>query len=83
MSVARAIQSLRRRGLVADVSTTGQEVDAALLQFASASSSAPLSVYAGFDPTGKSLHLGHLAVLLALRRFQGAGLRPILLVSDR
>lgn len=39
----------------------------------------PLSVYAGFDPTARSLHVGHLVPLLGLRRAQDAGLRPIVL----
>lgn len=38
-------------------------------------------VYAGFDPTADSLHLGHLAVLVMLRRFQLAGHVPVCLVG--
>jgi tyrosyl-tRNA synthetase len=41
----------------------------------------PITVYAGFDPTGPSLHAGHLVPLLALRRFQRAGHRPIVLAG--
>ena len=41
----------------------------------------PLSVYAGFDPTAPSLHLGHVGVLMALVRLQRLGLRPIALVG--
>ncbi|MEE6179176.1 tyrosine--tRNA ligase [Mycobacterium sp. 050134] len=41
----------------------------------------PLTVYAGFDPTAPSLHAGHLVPLLALRRFQRAGHRPIVLAG--
>lgn len=40
-----------------------------------------LTAYIGFDPTAPSLHIGHLVVLLALRRFQLAGHRPIALVG--
>ncbi|MBF6547586.1 tyrosine--tRNA ligase [Nocardia brasiliensis] len=40
-----------------------------------------LTVYAGFDPTGPSLHAGHLVPLLALKRFQRAGNRPIVLAG--
>lgn len=36
-------------------------------------------VYCGFDPTAKSLTLGHLVPLLGLRRAQDHGLRPIVL----
>lgn len=39
------------------------------------------SVYCGFDPTADSLHVGSLVPLLALRRFQLAGHRPIALVG--
>lgn len=39
------------------------------------------SVYAGFDPTAESLHVGSLMPLLMLRRFQQAGHRVIALVG--
>jgi tyrosyl-tRNA synthetase len=39
------------------------------------------TVYAGFDPTADSLHVGHLMALMVLRRFQRAGHRPIALVG--
>lgn len=42
---------------------------------------APQSVYAGFDPTADSLHIGHIVPLIALRRFQLAGHTPIALVG--
>ncbi|HEX4150275.1 MAG TPA: tyrosine--tRNA ligase, partial [Pirellulales bacterium] len=38
-------------------------------------------VYAGFDPTADSLHVGHLVALMILRRFQRAGHRPIALIG--
>ncbi len=41
----------------------------------------PTVVYAGFDPTADSLHVGHLVALTMLRRFQQAGHRPIALVG--
>lgn len=41
----------------------------------------PRTVYAGFDPTADSLHVGHLMALMILRRFQKAGHRPIALVG--
>jgi tyrosyl-tRNA synthetase len=41
----------------------------------------PRTVYAGFDPTADSLHVGHLMGVIALRRFQRAGHRPIALVG--
>jgi len=39
------------------------------------------TLYSGFDPTADSLHIGHLVPLLALRRFQQAGHKPIALVG--
>ena len=37
----------------------------------------PIGVYAGFDPTADSLHVGNLVPLLLLRRFQQFGHRPV------
>jgi tyrosyl-tRNA synthetase len=37
----------------------------------------PVTLYAGFDPTADSLHVGSLVPLLVLRRFQLAGHFPI------
>ena len=37
--------------------------------------------YAGFDPTGDSLHVGHLLPVMAMRRLQQAGHTPIVLVG--
>lgn len=41
----------------------------------------PRTLYCGFDPTAESLHIGSLVPLLALRRFQLAGHRPLALVG--
>lgn len=41
----------------------------------------PITLYCGFDPTGPSLHAGHLVPLLMLRRFQLLGHRPIVLAG--
>jgi tyrosyl-tRNA synthetase len=40
-----------------------------------------VTAYIGFDPTGRSLHLGHLMQLCTLRRLQMAGNRPIALAG--
>jgi tyrosyl-tRNA synthetase len=40
-----------------------------------------LTVYAGFDPSADSLHVGNLLQLCTLRRFQDAGHRPISLAG--
>src|SRR4051812_849203 len=41
----------------------------------------PRTLYAGFDPTADSLHVGNLVSLLLLRRFQLAGHTPIAVVG--
>ncbi|MFC1508344.1 tyrosine--tRNA ligase [Candidatus Omnitrophota bacterium] len=40
-----------------------------------------VTLYAGFDPTADSLHLGHLFPLLCLARFQRLGHKPVGLVG--
>ncbi|MGL4819444.1 MAG: tyrosine--tRNA ligase [Bacilli bacterium] len=40
-----------------------------------------VSLYCGFDPTGDSLHIGHLLPVLMLKRFQMAGHKPVPLVG--
>ena len=40
-----------------------------------------LTVYAGFDPTAASLHVGHMLPILALARFQRFGHSPIAVVG--
>ncbi|MGI9601146.1 MAG: tyrosine--tRNA ligase [Acidimicrobiales bacterium] len=42
---------------------------------------APVTLYHGIDPSAASLHVGNLVGVLALRRFQDAGHRPIALVG--
>jgi tyrosyl-tRNA synthetase len=41
----------------------------------------PRTVYAGFDPTADSLHIGSLLPLLLLRRFQQSNHKPIAVVG--
>ncbi len=67
------LDELSWRGLIAQ--STNLEALAAELQ------RGPTTLYAGFDPTAPSLHAGHLVPLLALRRFQRAGHRPIVLAG--
>ncbi len=66
------IEDLKWRGLLA------QSTDEATLKTALAK---PITLYAGFDPTAASLHVGHLVILTVLRRFQLAGHHPIALVG--
>ena len=70
--MANIIDELQWRGLV------NQSTDLEALKDQTAS---PITLYAGFDPTGPSLHAGHLVPLLMLRRFQEAGHRPIVLAG--
>jgi len=48
---------------------------------ADALKSGGVSAYAGFDPTGPSLHVGHLVPVMGLALLQRAGHRPIALVG--
>lgn len=67
------IDEMTWRGLIAQ----STDVDA----LKKATSEGPITLYSGFDPTGPSLHAGHLVPLLALKRFQRAGHRPIVLAG--
>lgn len=40
-----------------------------------------VTLYSGFDPTGPSLHIGHLVPLFAMSHMQKAGHKPIVLVG--
>jgi tyrosyl-tRNA synthetase len=62
-------EELEWRGLVADF-TDREELIKRL-------TSAPVTLYCGFDPTADSLHIGSLVPLLGLRRFQLLGHHPI------
>jgi len=65
------LQDLDARGLVAAAT---DELKAHLV-------GGSRTIYVGFDPTADSLHVGSLLPLLALRRAQLAGHRPIVLVG--
>jgi len=65
----RILEELQWRGLMQDC-TDLAELGARL-------AAGPVTLYCGFDPTADSLHVGHLVPLLALRRFQNDGHRPI------
>ena len=67
------IDELKWRGLFADCT----DLDALTQRLAEG----PVALYCGFDPTADSLHVGNLVPLLALRRFQLAGHRPIALAG--
>lgn len=67
------IADFQNRGLVAFISAE-KELGEHL-------AGASRAVYCGFDPTADSLHIGSLVPLLALKRFQMAGHKPIALVG--
>ena len=67
------IAELQWRGLLADCT----DLEALSKRLAGGST----TLYAGFDPTSDSLHVGNLVPLLALRRFQLAGHIPIALAG--
>src|SRR5437773_3282019 len=66
-------EELEWRGLVADC-TDPTELQQRL-------NAGPITLYAGFDPTADSLHVGSLVPLLALRRFQLFGHHSIALAG--
>lgn len=67
------IEDLEWRGLIAQ--STDLDALRALAE------EGPITAYVGFDPTGSSLHAGHLVPLVMLKRFQDAGHRPIALAG--
>ena len=67
------VAALGRRGLVKQ--TTGAAALGRLL------AERQVTFYLGIDPTGPSLHAGHLVGLLAMAHLQRAGHRPVLLIG--
>ena len=70
---ADVLDDLAWRGLLADTT----DLDA----LRGALGAGSVTLYCGFDPTAPSLHLGNLAQILTLRRFQLSGHRPLGLVG--
>ena len=73
MSTADILDDLAARGLIHDTT----DIDALRDRLGQG----PVSVYAGFDPTADSLHVGNLVPLMLLRRFQLFGHRPVALAG--
>jgi tyrosyl-tRNA synthetase len=67
------VDELDQRGLVAEVTDR--------VELAQLLASDRVSVYAGYDPTSPSLHIGNLVPTILLKRFQLAGHRPIVVVG--
>lgn len=63
------LEDLQWRGLIADCT----DLDGLGRRLANG----PITLYCGFDPSGDSLHAGHLVGQLTLRRFQLAGHHPL------
>jgi tyrosyl-tRNA synthetase len=66
------IDVLQERGFIEQITDTG-------LREAAATQS--LKCYVGFDPTARSLHLGHIIPVMGLAHFQRNGHVPIVLVG--
>ena len=60
------IKELTARGFAAQQSAPSAELESFLAE-------KPRTVYAGFDPTADSLHIGNLIPIMGLRHFQRAG----------
>ena len=72
-SGTKLVEELQARGLVAQMTGDGE--------LAEHLSTGCRTLYCGFDPTADSLHIGSLVPLLALKRFQEAGHKPVALVG--
>jgi tyrosyl-tRNA synthetase len=73
MYMTNLLEDLKWRGIIY------QQTDEVGIKEAVETSS--ISLYCGVDPTGDSMHIGHLLPFLTLRRFQQNGHRPIVLVG--
>ena len=65
------VEELKWRGMIKDI-TPGTEEE--LMK-------GPASAYVGIDPTGDSLHIGHLVSIMILKHFQACGHKPFCLVG--
>jgi len=71
--MSNVFQELQQRGFIAQTSHP-EELEALF-------TNEKVTVYAGFDPTADSIHVGHLVPLLMLMHLQKAGHRPIVVVG--
>ena len=65
------VEELKWRGMIHDIMPGTEE---ALMK-------EPSSAYVGIDPTGDSLHIGHLVSIMILKHFQNCGHKPVALVG--
>ncbi len=70
---APILDELDARGLIADVSQRDE--------LAKLLAAGPITLYAGYDPTASSLHVGNLVPMILQARLQRAGHRPIVVVG--
>jgi tyrosyl-tRNA synthetase len=73
MTINNAYSELEARGFIYQ-STDSDNINKTL-------ASEKISFYVGFDPTGNSLHVGHLLPIMGMRLLQKAGHTPIVLVG--
>ncbi|KAF0851881.1 MAG: tyrosine--tRNA ligase [Spiroplasma poulsonii] len=66
------IEELKWRGLLKQVTNETKLLKAQTLK---------KGVYCGFDPTGDSLHVGHLIQIMLLKRFEMFGFQPIAIIG--
>lgn len=69
-----ALRELAARGFLEQLSD-GPAIDAAL-------AGGPTTFYIGYDPTAASLHVGNLVCIMAMRRLQRLGHRPIVVMGS-
>ncbi len=73
MALGDGLEALRQRGFIEQCT----DIDALEKML----SEGRVTYYAGFDPTGPSLHIGHAVPLFAMAHLQQAGHKPIALVG--
>lgn len=71
MYMKNFVEELRWRGMLQN-STPGIEEELA---------KGPMSAYVGIDPTGDSLHIGHLVSIMIMKHFQACGNKPFALIG--
>ena len=65
------VEELKWRGMIHDIMPGTED----------ALKKGPMSAYVGIDPTGDSLHIGHLVSIMILKHFQSCGNKPFALVG--
>ncbi len=71
LSMKNFVEELKWRGMIHDITPGAEE------EF----KKGRMSAYVGIDPTGDSLHIGHLVSIMILKHFQACGNKPYALVG--